>query len=242
MGKVTWIERVILALTLFFSTGFSVAQKLPGDSAQLLPVLNNEINNFWPTLTPRSWIAAIPDQEGNWKLKATLKTSRELGCGLGQFTIAYDSTGKVRFDALEETKRLDPSLKDWNWKDCYNAQFQLRAIVLKMRALERNCSMMLTGNRNIKACNGAAYNGGAGSVTKRARTCRMDPKCDPEQWFGGLDTQCPQANVKVAGYGESFCMINSKYPGRVESRQYKFIPFWPNEKLLSLETKKEVPK
>jgi hypothetical protein len=239
MGRLSILQKIMLSLILFFDLSGAVAQKLPGDSAQLLPVLNTEIDKFWPGLTPRSWLAAIPDQEANWKLKATLKTSRELGCGLGQFTIAYDAAGKVRFDALEETKRLDPSLKDWNWKDCYNAQYQLRGVVLKMRTNDRQCTPLMDGNRNVKACAGAAYNGGFGSVTKRIRLCRMNPECDPDEWYGHLDQQCAQSNVKVQGYGESFCMINSKYPGRVEARQGKFLPNWPGEKLLSLETKKE---
>lgn len=246
MRNMNWIERIVFALALFLHTGYVAAQgsglKLPGDSAQLLPVLDKEIDTFWIDLTSRPWMASIPDQEANWKLKATLKTSRELGCGLGQFTMAYDAKGNVRFDALAETKRLDPSLKDWNWKDCYNAQYQLRGLVLKMRANERQCAMVMRGDRNIKACDGAAYNGGFGSVTKRIRACRMDPTCDAEEWFGHLDKQCPQANVKVAGYGESFCMINSKYPGRVEARMYKFLPVWPGSKPFVTEAKKEVPK
>lgn len=237
-----WVERIIFAFILFFDMGFAMAQKLPGDSAQLLPVLDNEITTYWNKLTSRSWLATIPDQEANWKIKATLKTSRELGCGLGQFTIAYDAKGAVRFDALEETKRLDPSLKDWNWKDCYNVQYQLRGLVLKMKANERSCSAVMDGDRNIKACNGATYNGGFGSVTKRIRMCRMEVGCDPSQWFGNLDQMCAQSNVKQAGYGESFCQINSKYPLRVETRQVKFLPFWPGERLLSEQAKKEVPK
>jgi hypothetical protein len=214
------------------------AQKLPGDSAQLLPVLDQEIATYWPNLTTRPWLASIPDQEANWKLKATLKTARELGCGLGQFTIAYDAKGNVRFDALEETKRLSPTLKDWNWKDCYNAQYQLRGVVLKMKGNDRNCSAIMDGQRNIKACNGASYNGGFGSVTKRARMCRGIKGCKPGEWFGHLDQQCAQSNVKVAGYGESFCMINARYPGRVEARQYKFQKIWPNDQILSEPAKK----
>lgn len=232
------VGAALFLLMCFFGATGAFAQKLPGDAATLLPVLNHEIDTYWPDLVPRSWLASIPDQEANWKLKATLKTSREFGCGLGQFTKAYDAQGNVRFDALEETKRLDPSLKGWTWADCYNAQYQLRGLVLKTKVNERNCRAVLSGNRNIKACDSATYNGGFGSVTKRIRSCRAIRGCQADQWFGYLDQQCPQANVKVAGYGESFCMINSKYPGRVEARQAKFLPYWPNEQLLSKETKK----
>lgn len=201
--------------------------KLPGDSAQLLPALNNEISTYWDDLTPRAYIAAVIDQESNWKSKATLRTSRELGCGLGQFTIAYDAAGKPRFDALAETKRLDPSLAGWDWKDCYAVQYQMRAVVLKLKVNERNCKGLMKTNMDVKACGAGAYNGGFGSVTKRTRLCRMQIGCMPDVWADNLDKQCPQANVKVAGYGESFCDINSKYPGRVFARMPKFSDFWP---------------
>lgn len=231
-----------MAIVLFFDMSVAIAQKLPGDAAQYLPVLDNEITTYWHDLESRSWLATIPDQEAGWKLKATLKTSRELGCGLGQFTIAYDANGAVRFDALEETKRLDPSLRDWNWKDCYNAQYQLRGLTLKMRANHRNCSAVFNSPREQFACDGASYNGGFGSVTKRIRLCRMDVKCDPTQWYGHLDTKCAQSTTKVAGYGESFCEINAKYPMRVEQRQSKFLPVWPGEVPLNKlnQAKKEI--
>jgi hypothetical protein len=237
------ITRFILLTWVVFVLGMTgytkvFAQKLPGDAAQLLPVLDTEINTYWSDLLYRPWMAAIPDQEANWKLKAKLQTSREFGCGLGQFTKAYDAKGNVRFDALEETKRLSPSLKGWTWADCYNAQYQLRGLVLKMKSNNRNCSSVMDDQRNIKACNAASYNGGFGSVTKRIRLCRMTLGCEPGEWFGHLENQCAQSNVKVAGYGESFCMINAKYPGRVEARQYKFKGMWPNAPILSEATKK----
>jgi hypothetical protein len=228
----------MLAVVLLVMGSVAHAQKLPGDSAQLLPILDQEIATYWPTLVHRPWLAAIPDQEANWKLKATLKTHRELGCGLGQFTIAYDAKGNVRFDALEETRRLSPALKGWSWDDCYNAQYQLRGLVLKMKVNDRNCSAVMKGQRNIKACNGASYNGGFGSVTKRIRLCRMDSKCTPNEWYGHLNTKCAQSNVKVAGYGESFCMINANYPARVEARQHKFRKIWPNDQIFAEPTKK----
>ncbi len=228
----------MLLLLLCLDMSAAAAQKLPGDSAQLLPVLNQEISTFWPELTTRPWLAAIPDQEANWKLKAKLKTSREFGCGLGQFTVAYDAKGNVRFDALEETKRLHPSLKDWSWSDCYNAQYQLRGVVLKMKANVRSCRAVMGDDRNIKACAGASYNGGFGSIGKRVRMCKLEKGCQPDVWFDNLNRQCAMSNVKHAGYGESFCQINSKYPGRVEDRQHKFRGFWPNDAVVAAQAKK----
>jgi len=233
MRRLNWFEKLIVVLFLFFDMTYVSAQKLPGDAALLLPGLQTEIVTYWPELTPQAFPALVIYQESKWKPKATLKTSRELGCGLGQFTISYDKLGKPRFDALTETKSLSRTLKAWDWKDCYDTQMQMRAVVLKLKVNDRNCSAYMSGNREIKACAAAAYNGGAGSVTKRARLCRAVKGCKPDIWFDNLNTQCAASNVAVKGYGESFCMINSKYPGRVESGQYLFKSIWPKEPMLS---------
>lgn len=200
----------------------SAAATLPGDAPQLIGTLKAEIASYWPQVAPRAWVPALIEQESLWRVRAQLKTDRELGCGLGQFTKAFNADGSVRFDALTETKRLDPSLANWGWQDCANAQMQLRAVVLKLRSHERQCVPLMATNRDAKACNGAIYNGGGGSITKRIRSCQVTAGCNPRVWFGHLETQCPQSRVRHAGYAESFCEINSKYPARIEARMPKY--------------------
>jgi len=195
---------------------------LPGDAGRLLPQLSAEIDRFWPDITPRAFVPAVIEQESGWKVGARLKTSREFGCGLGQFTAAYDAAGGIRFDALSETKRLDPSLAGWDWRDCYAAQYQMRAVVLKLKASDRGCEALMQGNNEVKACDAAQYNGGAGSVAKRIRLCRIAPGCNSGKWFGHLEYQVAQSTRRVQGYGESFSEINSKYPGRVFARMPKY--------------------
>lgn len=230
---------MVLLVAMMLDPSFVMAQKLPGDAAQLLPTLQNEIDTYWSNLVPQAYPALVIYQESRWKTKATLKTDRELGCGLGQFTIAYNKDGSARFDALTETKALNSNLKGWDWRDCYNAQFQMRAVVLKLKANARNCSAYMANTREILACASAQYNGGAGSVGKRIRMCQMEKGCQPDVWFDNLNRMCAQSNVKVAGYGESFCMINSKYPGRVESGQPIFKSVWPHDPILSEWPKKK---
>lgn len=216
---------LFFVLSIFFfcpSAAAAPTKKLPGDAAQYLPVLKGEIDTFWPAHPLREHAAGTVEQESLWKQNAQLRTSREWGCGFGQFTVAYDKNGKVRFDALTETKRLHSSLKDWNWQDCSNARYQLRGMLLKMKSGYRTCEVQMANTREALACEAAKYNGGAGSVSKRIRLCQMDAKCNPEYWYDNLNTKCAQSNVAVAGYGESFCMINSKYPGRVELRMVKY--------------------
>lgn len=199
-----------------------VVSRLPGDSALLLPILKSEIDTYWPDIYLREFPAGVIDQESNWKMKAALRTSREFGCGLAQFTIAYNANGSVRFNALEETKALDKSLSGWTLKDCYNERYQLRAVTLKLKLHAKQCDSMMIDSVNALKCAGGMYNGGAGSVAKRQRLCRAKAGCDFKVWDNHLDKQCPQSNAKVEGYGESFCQINSKYPGRVFQRMIKF--------------------
>jgi hypothetical protein len=226
MKKVIWHLLTALLITLVMPlTVLSQTVKVPkppAESLPLLPSLSKEIDRFWPTITNRTFPAGIVDQESNWKVNAHLRTKREHGCGLGQSTIAFNEDGSVRFDALAETKRLDPSLAAWSWRDCVNVTFQLRGMVLKLKAAQRDCQALMSTPDDALKCNAAKYNGGSGSVSKRVRMCRATPGCDPGIWENNLAKQCAQSTVKVAGYGESFCEINSKYPGRVFARMPKF--------------------
>ena len=199
--------------------------KLPGQAKQYLPVLIYELDRGWhdsDTIT-RERLAGIPNQESNWKVNAHLRTDREHGCGLGQATIAYNKDGSVRFDTIAELKKLDSSLSTWDWKDCTNAQFQLRGMVLKTHSDSRQCYAIMLDSKEAIACTAAKYNGGAGSIIKRTRLCNSDPNCNPRVWFDNLETKCAQSRVKAAGYGESFCEINSKYPSRVFEKSKPFI-------------------
>jgi hypothetical protein len=199
------------------------AWALPGQADALLPVLKEEMASYWPDETPRAWVPALIEQESGWRPTAQLRTAREQGCGLIQITRAYNANGTVRMDALADYKQLDPSLAGWSWQDCAAVRYQLRAGVLKLRSNDVLCRRMgLSDNREVKACAAAIHNGGAGNMAKRIRTCRADDGCDPARWFANLERKCPQSRARMAGYGESLCEINSRYPARVEGRMGKY--------------------
>jgi len=219
-GAVKLIKFFVLCILLFRSVGF--AAELPGDAYKLLPQLSAEIDQTWPDLQPRAFIPALIEQESGWRVRATLQTSRETGCGLGQFTIARNADGSTRFDALAEARRLDATLAGWSWRDCYAVQYQFRAITLTLKLSDHRCSQLIDAAPDIKACDAAIHNGGAGSISKRIKLCSITEGCDPRRWFGHLERQCPQSKVKVQGYAEDFCTINSKYPARVFARMPKY--------------------
>lgn len=212
--------RWLLAILLCFPL-IAFGQK-KNDAQTIIPEMKLAINQFWPDIPRREFPLGIVEQESLMRIKAELKTHREYGCGIGQFTVAFNKDGTVRFDALEETKRLDPSLAGWNWKDCSNLFYQSRGVVLKLKSQQRDCFAIMNSAEDALKCNAAKYNGGGGSVATRVRLCRATPGCNPTIWDGNLDKQCPQSKTKVQGYGESFCEINSKYPGRVFARMVKY--------------------
>lgn len=216
------MRAVAFLLLLATLCGVADAAPLPNDAAIYLPVLSAEIDRFWPDLEPREFIPALAEQESLGRIDAELKTSREYGCGIGQFTKTYNADGSIRFDSLSDTRRLDKSLAGWTWEDCANVIFQARGIVIKSKTSNRNCSALMAGNYEVKACDAAQHNGGAGSVAKRIRLCRMKPGCNPRRWFGNLEFQVVQSTKRVAGYGESFDQTNSRYPGRVFARMPKY--------------------
>lgn len=213
-----------LGLLFILVTGAHAA-KLPNDAPVYLPVLVEEIDTHWKDMQYREFSAGLVEQESLWKLRAELKHAREYGCGFGQFTKTFNKDGTIRFDSLTETKGLHKSLAKWNWEDCSNARFQLRGMLLKLKANERSCKVWMDDPLDIKRCDGSAYNGGLGGFSKRMRLCRTTQGCNPRKWDGHLSIQCAASNVKQVGYGESFCQINSKYPGRVIQRMEKYKPY-----------------
>lgn len=216
---------VVLLVLLFVVLAANAGPKLPNDAPVYLPMLVEEIDTHWKDMEYREFTAGLVEQESFWKLRAELKHAREYGCGFGQFTKTYNKDGSIRFDALTETKALHKSLANWNWEDCSNARFQLRGMLLKLKANERSCKVWMDDPLDIKRCDGSSYNGGLGGYSARIRMCRAKADCNPRKWVGHLELQCAASNVKQAGYGESFCQINSKYPGRVIQRMEKYKPY-----------------
>ena len=202
----------ILSAVLFF--GFSLramSAPLPPGAVQHLPTLSAEIDARWQHLPLRSALAAQIEQESNWKTHAELKTSREYGFGLGQFTRAYKADGSVRFDAWREMRASDPSLRGWTWAKRFDPTYQLRAVVLKNRGNYAKLRPGAQDGYNALAMADAAYNCGLGCVQARRRLCAQVPGCDPRQWFGHVALRSTQSKAKWHGYGLSAHDITNQH-------------------------------
>ncbi|WP_153010708.1 lytic murein transglycosylase [Aquitalea magnusonii] len=176
----------------------------------LLPLLSTSIQQYWPDIPARSVLAAQVEQESGWQAAATLRTSRELGAGLGQFTRAYRADGSVRFDAVAELASAHPELRGWSWANAYDPRFQLAAVVLKNRTSYRAIGWAASPEDRM-AMMDAAYNSGLGSVMKRRAKCKAMPGCVAGRWFGHMERSSTQSKSRVAGYGQSFADITNTH-------------------------------
>lgn len=185
---------------------------LPNQAGQYIPVLQQEIKKHWPAVPYPSVLAAQVEQESLWKVKANLvnpKNNNERGAGLGQFT------KNNKFDTLMEMKMKYPGqFNDWTWDNPYDAEYQLRGVVLKNRDNYRNIKWGKDAY-NKMAMMDAAYNQGFGGLLKRRTMCRNMPACNPDLWFGHMENASTQSKKPQAGYKQSFADITKTHTKNV---------------------------
>ena len=190
-------------------------------SAQYLPILKDVIDKNWSEMPLREIPAAQIEQESSWKENAKLSTSRELGRGLTQITIAYDKNGKERFNNFREAVKLK-ELKSWNWEqDPYNVRFQMTYLVLTDRSNYKTiCPYMFNQEESFKASL-VAYNAGLGRWQKRRAVAKLKG-LRSDLWTNGLDSSYSD-NEKVLLYGRPLYSAVNEYPTKIfnYSKKYK---------------------
>lgn len=201
------------------------AGEIPENAKQHLPTLRTVVEDYWADAPLRSTFAGQVEQETCVSLKhkkcwspyAELKTDREYGFGLGQITVTKS------FDNFKEAKKLDSSLKNWQWENRYNAEFQLRTLVLTDK-FNFGKFAWATDSYERMAFALAAYNGGLGGVLSDRRVCSASSSCDPSKWFGQVEHTSKKAKVAVKGYGKSFFEINREYVRNILTvRRHRYI-------------------
>lgn len=188
--------------------------------------LNQVIRDVWPTIKEPHTIGGLVEQETCislthrycWSRFAELKTKHEHGIGLGQFTITK------RFNAFEEVKALDPILKDWKEEDYFNANYQMRAILVKLRYNMKRFPQ--EPPLESWAFTLAAYNGGLGGILKDQRLCKNTTGCNPNLWFGHVENTSLKTRLAFNGFQKSAYQINREYPQNILfKRRGKYEPF-----------------
>jgi len=182
------------------------------NEAKYLPVLEAELKKHWPEVPRKASFGALIQQEtcpslGSkkcWSPYAELKTSREYGFGLGQLTVTS------KFDNFKVAKNLDQSLKGWEWKNRYNADYQIRTMVL-MNKGNYNKLKSVGSEKERMAFMFAAYNGGLGGVLSDRAVCRGAANCNQNIWFGHVEHHSKKSKTPAPGYGKSFFQVNREY-------------------------------
>lgn len=210
--------RLLLALCLV-STAHSqpVETFIPTRAHEHLPTLSAQVREVWPAFPMPNYFAALIEHESCISLKhsrcwaptSRLKSDREEGAGLGQLTRAFNKDGSVRFDALEDSRRLDPrGLNELRWDTVYQRpDLQMRVIVLMTRQAWNRLDKLVPAEMPRLAMTDAAYNGGIGGVINERRACGLRPGCNPNEWFGHVEHVCLKSKQPLYA-GRSACDIN----------------------------------
>ena len=218
-AAIMWAAMAILSGLLFLafaSMARADDRPIPHNAFKYLPVLGSEVDRFWPDQNIKATLAGQVETESCvtltspkcWSPMAELRTSREYGFGLSAITITK------KFDNFAAARGLDPSLRDWEFENRYDARKQLRALVL-MDKQNSNRLDFVTDSMERIAMSLAAYNGGMGGVLSERRLCSSIPGCEPNIWFGNVELHSLKNKIKTAGYGKSFFEINREYPRNI---------------------------
>jgi len=225
----------VLAIAMLATCGLRAAHaQVPPQALEHLPTLVQTQRSIWPDAPMPSFLAGQVEQESCislrhlkcWNPRVELKTKREYGFGLSQFTVAYREDGSVRFNKWAEMRMRYPSLRGWTWENRFDPAFQLTAMVELDKSIYRIWSDAAS-TRDRLGFTLSAYNGGEGGVRQDRLLCRNTNGCDPSRWFGHVERNSLKSKVAFKGYGRSPFEINREYPPNVlDLRRKKYEPFF----------------
>lgn len=189
-------------------------------SKPYLPVLSDVIKTYWPAAPGKPIMAGKIEQESSWKEKATLKTSREHGRGLGQLTIAYNKDGSERFNTYRNAVKMK-ALKDWDWQaDPYNVRYQLTYSVLTDRSNFVMVRPYSVNDYQAWKCALVCYNAGSGRWLSRRHNAKARG-LSADRWDDGLDQAYSAGESKLL-YGRPLYVAVNEYPEVIFSRSQKY--------------------
>lgn len=201
----------------------AAASAIPPQAHEHFQQLRGAIDSIWPDAPLQSFMPAQMEQESCvslknprcWNSRVELKTAREYGFGIPQFTVAYYPDGRVRFNKwLELRLKYRDALAAWTWDNRFDARLQFVAYVETMRSLWRQFSFVPDVFERL-AFSLSSYNGGAGAAMQDRILCRNTPGCDQNRWFDNVERTSMKSRVPFKGYGKSAFDINREYPRNV---------------------------
>jgi hypothetical protein len=221
------MKPIILIFILLVNCNLSLADSKTLDRAKLyIPIYKNVILQYWAEM-PLPYIpCAQVEKESDWIKTATLKTSRELGRGLSQITIAYNKDGSVRFNNYKYGYN---ALKSWNWRqDPYNVKYQLTFMVLMDKDNYQTVRKYMMNNQEGVKSMLVCYNAGYGRWLKR-RTVAKSKHLPVDIWTGGLDKACSDSEKNTKLYDKDLCSTVNAYPNRIFEMSDKYKQFFDDK-------------
>lgn len=218
------MKRYVCAGILLLSAAATCHADALSRAQKYLPLYRELLNEHWFGMPLPHLPCGQVEQESSWKPRATLKTSRELGRGLAQMTIAYRSNGSERFNIYREAVRWK-ALKRWDWQSApYNERYQLTFMILQDRM---NFGMMRPMFRDdVEAWKATlvCYNAGRGRVLARRAIARSRDS-PTDRWTGGLDAaHGPKEDRRL--YGRPLWQAVNEYPIKIFRRAEKYRQFF----------------
>lgn len=226
LGLCVVTAALFLGLASFAKAGTvqpsALQTKVPANAQTLAPMVQQEIERTWPSIPRRSYVGALVEQETCitlqhrwcWSPSAQLKTAREEGAGLGQFTRTWRGDGSLRFDALTEVRAMAPTeLAELDWASVYQrADLGIRALLIKLRDCDTRLQRLGKFDDLVRVafCD-AAYNGGYGGLQSDRKLCALTKGCNPKQWFEHVENTSNRSRTKWQGYGKSAFEINREH-------------------------------
>lgn len=219
----------------FNSYAQNVKTYIPKNAPQFLPIVKEEANRLMPDLDTVWYFGGLIEHESCislkhskcWQPTSQLKTSREIGAGLGQLTKAFNPDGSIRFDSLSDLRRANMAeLKELSWSNItQRPDLQIRGIILMTRSNYKQLYVIKDEYQRL-AMTDVSYNAGLGRIKKNRLQCGLTKGCDPQQWFGHVEKQCT-ASKKPIYAGRSACDIMNHHAHDVlQVRMPKYIPFF----------------
>lgn len=188
---------------------FKLERDIPPQAHQHLPTLSAQVREVMPGFHAPHYFGALIEHESGcpsiksmcWNAKARLKSQREEGAGLGQITRAYREDGSLRFDALAETRKLDPrGLNELRWDNVYERpDLQMRVMVVMTRQNWNRAGKLTSDPHYQLQLTDLSYNAGFGRVLNDMRACSLQAGCNPQVWHGNVEKTCTASTRPLYG-------------------------------------------
>lgn len=188
---------------------FKLERDIPPQAHEHLPVLSQQVREVMPGFPVPHYFGALIEHESGcpaikkmcWNAKARLKSQREEGAGLGQITRAYKEDGSLRFDALAETRKLDPrGLNELRWDNVYDRpDLQMRVMVVMTRQNWNRAGKLTSDPHYQLQLTDLSYNAGFGRVLNDMRACSLQSGCNPQVWHGHVEKTCTASTKPLYG-------------------------------------------